>query len=128
MSPPLAAAGAVFEREFPANPWSEHPLEPDKARLELAVHRTAESAWWAAEREAGAGWERCRNEGGALTRWDRLPGPETVLKSGRIRYEARCRGCGVVLPRSYHPSPIVDPGVTESDYNMPNTDRKDNGW
>ena len=84
-------------------------MEADKARLEEAVHRAEARKFWEAQQDSS--WDRCRACGWkgtfkqvsepALSRWG----------TGRFQYEAQCPGCGERCVRSYHPDPVVAPGL-----------------
>ena len=99
------------EREWPQWPWKEWGnIEPDKARLEDAVHRTLARQLW----EEEMSWERC---GWCRERRKMVPvdGSERRLpKTGRIRFEVRCATCGETSLRSRHPNPIIPPGLAVS--------------
>lgn len=97
-----------FEREFPARPWVEYATDPEKAKLEEAIHRTEAAKHYARERQ---GKVRC----GECGRWEVLVQEGECWASrwgtGRRQYRARCQGCGEVSLRSYHPAPVEVPGL-----------------
>ena len=108
----MAIMGRVsdqYEREHPVWPWKEWgDLEPDKARLEMSIHRQAAADWYATQ----SGWERC---GECRERRQMRPveGSERrMVKTGRIRFEVRCAECGHIALRSRHPDPVAVPGLT----------------
>ena len=97
----------MFEREYPQWPWRLWGgLEPDKAKLEMAVHRVEERK----RRETQLNWERC---GWCRERREMLlvAGSEVKTRTGRIRFEVRCVECGMTSLRSRHPNPVVPPGL-----------------
>lgn len=96
--------------EFPARPWTEWDSDPDKARLEMAVHQAGarndggDHPGWAKTRRCsecgGHGFIRLTDDG------------EQVLKSGRVKFWERCDGCGHRRANSFHPSPHPLPGLS----------------
>ena len=94
-------------REYPEWPWRLWgAVEADKARLEMAVHRTQRRKTYA----EGMNWERC---GWCRERRVMVPveGSEQRTKTGRIRFEVRCSVCGETSLRSRHPNPVVPAGL-----------------
>ena len=98
-----------YQREYPVWPWKLWGgVEPDKAKLEMAVHRTEAQKFY----EGRAEWERC---GHCRARRRMLPvdgSEERLPRTGRIRFQVRCAECGETSLRSRHPNPIVPPGLT----------------
>ena len=101
--------GVEYEREYPVWPWKLWgDSEPEKAKLEMAIHRVAAAEWYA---EQGGGWERC---GECRERRRMVPVADSEVrlpKTGRIRFEVRCSDCGATSLRSRHPNPIRPPGL-----------------
>ena len=107
---PISLLWMEFEREYPAWPWKEWgKVEADKARLEEAVHRVEARKFWEAQEQGG--WDRCRGCGWKGTFKQVSEARLSSWGTGRMMFEAQCPGCGERVVRSYHPDPVVAPGL-----------------
>ena len=97
-----------YQREFPEWPYREWGgLEPDKAKLEMAVHRVEAAKFY--EGEAAREW--CGGCG-SRTRFRQVSDPEpSPWNTGRLRCRVECAKCGHIRLWSFHPAPISVPGL-----------------
>ena len=97
-----------YVREYPQWPWKEWgDLEPDKARMEMAIHRAE-----AAKLDDGEPREWCGGCG-HRTRFQQVGEPvPSPWPTGRLRVRVECVKCGHKRPWSFHPDPIRVPGLT----------------
>ena len=97
-----------YEREYPVWPyrlWGD--CEPEKAKLEMAIHRSEAAKFYAGD-EAREWCSGC----GHRTRFRQVSDPEpSPWGTGRLRCRVECLKCGHQRLWSFHPSPIVVPGL-----------------